>query len=724
MTRYSLLLLLYLASWSVMGQSGPPSAVVTAGDYFSISPGSFSWTLGEIMSETYAQPNGILTQGLQQPQGASPVLPNVYVTVPANGAINQNVTLTLTSIALAGAATYTIEINTDVNFGGTSIVRSGARSQSFTGLAYNTTYYTRVKTDLSPSYGKVNSFTTAPSEFFAYVTSPANHAVNILTSVNVSANTVVGATTYTIELNTAADFTGTSLTYTGTRTHLFTGLTYSQVYYTRVKTDLSSNWGPAGRYFTTISILSASYITAPANNATKVKWQLNVTANNIGASQYTIQLSPDPDFLANVIQNSGPTNILPFSGLLYDTKYYARVSTNMVSGWGPTRSFTTDNPINFSYVTNPANNATKVLWQLNITSNTVLGATQYTIRISPESDFSNGVIQRSGSTPAMAFTGLAFNTLYYAEVTTNLSPANVWGPLRSFTTGGPSDYSYITSPANGATNISWVVNLTSYNVPGATTYTMEVNTGSSFPPATAQVKTGARTMAFTLTPDVQYFVRVKTNLALSADDWGPMRSFTTGDAVSLAYLITPKDGGTGVPLSGNATANPVPGAKSYTIELNPDSGFNPATSYTLTGATRVIMFSALAPSTIYHARVSTSVAPGIWGPTTSFTTTNPAARDQVNWQGKDVEDPPIADGAVAVEAYPNPFADRLMLQVQTDEQRPMQVSIIDLTGRTIQTIVGMTNRPEYIGESMDAGMYILSVSFASESKTLKIVKTR
>ncbi len=51
----------------VNAQSITPVVVATQGDYFISSGGSLSWTLGEVMGETYTTGNDILTQGFHQP---------------------------------------------------------------------------------------------------------------------------------------------------------------------------------------------------------------------------------------------------------------------------------------------------------------------------------------------------------------------------------------------------------------------------------------------------------------------------------------------------------------------------------------------------------------------------------------------------------------------------------------------------------------------------------
>lgn len=47
-------------------QSLAPEVIGSAGDVFSASNGSLEWTIGEIMTETYQQSNGYLTQGFHQ----------------------------------------------------------------------------------------------------------------------------------------------------------------------------------------------------------------------------------------------------------------------------------------------------------------------------------------------------------------------------------------------------------------------------------------------------------------------------------------------------------------------------------------------------------------------------------------------------------------------------------------------------------------------------------
>jgi hypothetical protein len=361
-------------------------------------------------------------------------LPNVFVTSPVDGAINQKVKLNLTSKAVSGASAYTFELTTQGNTPATVITQTGARIQLVDSLHYNTVYSVRVKTNLNSAYGKTTTFTTAPSENFAYAISPANGATNIGMKVNVTANLVLYATSYTMELNTDSLFsTSSAIVKSGGRLLSFNNLSTSTTYYVRIKTNLSPKWGKT-HSFTTGPALIFSYIISPANNATDVSTILNVKANNItGASTYKLQLCTSSDFVSSpIIEKIVTTNTALFTGLKYNTKYFARLSTDLASGWGNITSFTTKTAFSLAYVKSPAENATNQPLKLVIKSNVVPGATHYTIELNTAPDFTGKSLVQSSSSNSVTFTSLSPNTTYYNRVKTELD--NSWGSIRKFTT--------------------------------------------------------------------------------------------------------------------------------------------------------------------------------------------------------------------------------------------------------------------------------------------------
>lgn len=195
------------------------------------------------------------------------------LTEPNYTTTEASVTPSLQVTKLTGATNYRIEISANSDFTGTvHVVNStdGLGKINAPGLKYSTKYYARVKTNLINDFGTVTTFSTHAPEKYSYVTSPVHGATNVSTSnTPVTANIVYGATLYTIELNTKADFTGTSIVKTSSssnqRTLTFNGLLPSTKYYSRTKTNLPSNWGPT-KSFTTAGAAPPPEFVAEVND--------------------------------------------------------------------------------------------------------------------------------------------------------------------------------------------------------------------------------------------------------------------------------------------------------------------------------------------------------------------------------------------------------------------------------------------------------------------------
>jgi len=73
--------------WNIQAkaQTLTPEVVASAGDFYTSSSASLSWTVGESMTESFIAGNNILTQGFQQPE-------NLNATVVNKGNIFSEVT--------------------------------------------------------------------------------------------------------------------------------------------------------------------------------------------------------------------------------------------------------------------------------------------------------------------------------------------------------------------------------------------------------------------------------------------------------------------------------------------------------------------------------------------------------------------------------------------------------------------------------------------------------
>jgi ELWxxDGT repeat protein len=299
-------------------------------------PGSYAIALSEASDMNY---DVNLVDGVMTVTGT---VPEAFVISPADNAMNQNSSLTVEVQVVAGAATYTIELNTSPDFNGTAIVQTSGRNQKFAGLAYNTRYFTRVKTNLSPLWGFVTSFTTAPAEYFSYVISPTDGAVDQKLSLKVMSNLVSSATQYTIELNTSADFSGVSLSTSGAPVQDFSGLTYGTTYFVRVRTDLTSAWGKTTTFRTAEFTGNPPQVKSPKDGSRNVSTDVTVSTSTVkDAIVYTVELNTTPDFTGTSLVQSGERKFV-FTGLAGSTTYYTRVKADVFPFWGSVTSFTTE----------------------------------------------------------------------------------------------------------------------------------------------------------------------------------------------------------------------------------------------------------------------------------------------------------------------------------------------------------------------------------------------
>jgi hypothetical protein len=451
---------------------------------------------------------------------------SLYIINPANRATKVSLNPTVTSVTVPFASTYTIELNTDADFPASSaIIKTGAASIGFTDLTLNTTYYGRVKTNRSIYWGKTTQFKTGTAQELAYVISLGNNQTNISWDTPVVVNTIPGATQYTVQLSTTADFASPAFSQTSASVNfVFNGLAYDTKYYTRVSTNVSPGaWGPT-RAFTTGNPVSMAYVKNPANDAVNVYTTPTLTANVVtGATTYTIQLSETADFAVVAFENSGTSNALAFSGLKYNTKYYTRVRTDLSPTFGTITNFTTRTAESISFVVSPGDGNTDVKNTLNITANTVPGASSYTIQLSELPNFNTIAFEVTGPTRVLSFTGLEYNTTYYNRVKTDMSAT--FGEVKSFTTRTAESLAYVVSPANNATNIPTTVSITSNNVPGATSYTIQLSRSADFGSIAFQMTGSTRTLTFTgLLNNARYYNRVRTNLSPEFGQRGVFRT--------------------------------------------------------------------------------------------------------------------------------------------------------------------------------------------------------
>ncbi len=191
----------------------------------------------------------------------------------------------------------------------------------------------------------------------------------------------------------------------------------------------------------------------------------------------------------------------------------------------------------------PADGATGVAVTPTLSWNSVSGATTYNLQVSTSSTFAATVVNQTGiTTTSLALTtALSNNTQYFWRVSaTNSAGTSANSTARSFTTivalpAVPS----LSSPADGATGVSTTPALSWAAVSGATSYTVQVSTSSSF--ATTVVNQSNVTgTSYQVTPalsvNTQYFWRVSATNAAGTSANSAARSFTTATPSSVEQI--------------------------------------------------------------------------------------------------------------------------------------------------------------------------------------------
>ncbi|MEX2234619.1 MAG: FG-GAP-like repeat-containing protein [Cyclobacteriaceae bacterium] len=283
--------------------------------------------------------------------------------------------------------------------------------------------------------------------------------------------------------------------------------------------------------------------------------------------------------------------------------------------------------------------------------------------------------------------------------------------------GKPTSNCYLTSPENNSINVNYYVPLSSNKVVGAQLYTIEANTRADFSGMSIVKQGSSESIVFLLDYNTQYYARVKTDQA--PDEWSVASTFVTGNPVSLAYVTSPIDRGTGVPSNVRVTANLLYGAAAYTIEVNTGKDFA-GTSIVNTSESRTILFRGLAKATTYFARVSSNLRPGEWGTITSFSTINPGGRGREEWMGPSEEE--METDGVLYNVFPNPFNDGVTIHVQSLAQVPLEMTIFDMNGKDLERASAITNQAIVLGEGLASGMYILQIVTSHRIKNVRLIK--
>ena len=232
--------------------------------------------------------------------------------------------------------------------------------------------------------------------------------------------------------------------------------------------------------------------------------------------------------------------------------------------------FNGNNPPDPPTLSSPSNEATNVGLPSTLIWNASSGATSYTVQVSTSSSFTTFVYNQSGLTgTSQQVTGLNNSIKYYWQVSaTNSYGTSGWSSVWTFTTeaGGTAPQPpTLSSPSNGATNVSLPPALVWNASSGATSYTLQVSTNSNYTSFVYNQGglTGTSQQITGLNNSTQYYWRVSATSSYGTSGWSSVWNFTTAAGGTIIDGLIAD-----YPFNGNANDNSDNGLN-LTIEGNP-----------------------------------------------------------------------------------------------------------------------------------------------------------
>lgn len=363
-------------------------------------------------------------------------------------------------------------------------------------------------------------------------------------------------------------------------------------------------------------------LTLPGNGATNVsltptfEWQPSA-----GATTYQIQVAINPNFNPTSIDVPGLTStqyvVTPQQQLAPGTGYYWRVrawNQGGFSDWSTIWSFSTvPSPPNPPTLQLPPNNATGVSLTPLMQWSLVFGATAYRLQIATDANFANTIHEvtitaiQYNVPPGV----LGGNTTYYWHVAAQNSGG--WGsysaPFHFTTQIGPPAAPILAAPPDGDTTVSRFPLLDWNDVPGTTTYRVQVATDAGFANLVQNNVTNVSQFQVTqsvLQSNTWYYWRVNATNNGGTGAWSVTWHFRTlPQAPPVPTLVSPPNGQQGVSLTPTLVWNSSPGAEYYTVQVATNTNFNSPVVNTTTASTQYsVPPGRLQGGTIYYWRVN------------------------------------------------------------------------------------------------------------------------
>ncbi len=331
---------------------------------------------------------------------------------------------------------------------------------------------------------------------------------------------------------------------------VITGLNRNTVYYYRAGALFNGTTVYAGTYpderSTLPLTLSGLQTSAVYNSSVTVSWTpLASSPQNMTAEKYVLEAATSTAFSPVLFSSYTQTissDRLALTGLSPNTSYYFRAGT---MNWEDRASYSYT-PATSTMANLPLEQAQTGLTPFTMTINWLPNYnppdTLYSVRLSPAYDFTSDVRSSATVNAYAAFTGLAPNTTYYAEVTAynRLNRPSAAVPFPPLATGAydPDFAAYGGSDVGiSSLTIRWGAGTPVPN-PAGTFYLAQISSSPAFgEPLLSSSTTGLNASFGALASDTSYYLRVSAlNLTGVATD--PVSLGTALTLPATAFILT------------------------------------------------------------------------------------------------------------------------------------------------------------------------------------------
>lgn len=518
--------------------------------------------------------------------GSTSVPPPALLT-PADGAVDQPLTITFSWKAAACGNTYDFQIATDSRF--TTIVLNAPNltvtSASVSGFAQYTTYYWRLRTIYNGVPGNWStpfSFTTIPPPPPApLLSAPADGSTAQPLAPTISCQSTLYAKSYRFQVSTNPSFTSLVADQTQPGTNMaLTGLSNFTTYYWRVQASNVSGTSPWSATWSFRSIVGIPQLLSPVLGSQGLAIPVVTQWNPVtGATSYELQASSDLGF-TNIVATSTSTGVTGLlNGLANNSQFFWRVralaGVTEVGGWSNVWNFSTI--IGVPPLVSPLDGTTDIQTQpITVSWAPVIGKAFYKVQVSPDILFKTIIFEKANiDSLRLTINGLNPNTLYYWRVQAsnpNTGTGSWANPFTFRTIVGSVSGS---APLDAAKGVQLPATLQWTNAGNGVTYRVQVATDAKFVGLVINdEKIGVTDATYNTNAGLKnyttYYWRIQP-ISLSGKyvPWSATQSFTT--ILAAPAPISPADGAVNQVINAKLTWKAPAGAVKYVVRIYEDN---------------------------------------------------------------------------------------------------------------------------------------------------------